>query len=478
MNVNAATSNTCPRCRQTQLFPQGWREAGPNDFPPVGFWTKYNNARIWRCESCDALWSATYDQYGACYDCHPLPKGAERCLHPQATAADVLGLLDMQAVSWPIEAYFSNTSGKLTESAGAIIAAMARETLTHAQVWSLLVSLDKVFCKAWTEANRSASLAPIIELRHVQPLVQLLRTRQLGHDPGNGPAPGGADGVARSILRNILGYSPPVIAIDAASRRQLARLSGIEPVRRSPPKPPEEPDFALGKMVDIKMAPMPPLAADKADASAQAGRGSPQPAAKPANRLLAGLGLLAGSAVLLLTSAFLLGEFLIPGGIFLLSVLLFGALFMAFFALAAWCDTGPRFLIVACGGAVMLGALLLGHYLAYTWDGEQWAVNYYADRAERGQIDFDWRTQPRSVLLDRMLAERLGEASAGGPFDLLRLRAKVGSHMLVSIRWAALPDRGRRDGWQMWGAWLAQAAMAVAAAVAIARLVPRDDDAN
>ena len=70
-----------------------------------------------------------------------------------------------------------------------------------------------------------------------------------------------------------------------------------------------------------------------------------------------------------------------------------------------------------------------------------------------------------------MVAERLGEPAAGGPVDLLRLRAQQGSLMLVSQRWSTLPDRGERQGWEMWAGWLGQLLAALAATGALFRMI-------
>ncbi|HLF96305.1 MAG TPA: hypothetical protein VI457_04100 [Methylococcaceae bacterium] len=191
-----------------------------------------------------------------------------------------------------------------------------------------------------------------------------------------------------------------------------------------------------------------------------------------ANLLKSHLALLAGSTALIASGGFLLGEFLIPAGAFLLGVLLYGVWFFAFFALVACCCLAcGRRAVAVCGAAVMLGSLALGHYLAYAWDGEEWAARYYARQAAEGTPAFDWRELPRRELVQRMVAERLGEPAAGGPVDLLRLRAQQGSLMLVSQRWSTLPDRGERQGWEMWAGWLGQLLAALAATGALFRMI-------
>jgi hypothetical protein len=185
--------------------------------------------------------------------------------------------------------------------------------------------------------------------------------------------------------------------------------------------------------------------------------------------------LIFGSAALCLPAAFLLGELLIPAGAFLFSVLLAVALMVLYLMLAFRCQVCRRAVLRACAVAVLIGSWGLGHYYAYAVDAQDWAARYFAQGGEQGQHDALWRQKPREQLLQDMLRIRLQEADAGGPIDALRLRAQLGSNVLVSQRYQALPDRGVRDTWQMWAAWWLQLLLAVGGSIAIYRLLPADE---
>ena len=481
MSPTPPDPDACPHCRQTQRFPQGWQPVGQHASRDIGAWTRAGHFGLWRCESCGALWSARYDQYSADYECAPVPKGLEKLLHPLAKPGEMLRLLDTPSLTWLIEAYFRQASYDLTEAADSIVAAMAREPLADIQALRLLEGLSEVFRKAEALARADSRDDPLVRLGHARPLVRLIEREGLARDAGGESLTSARNAMrerTRAILTVLLARSRPAVSIDAASRHRLSRLSGIrsEPLSnaRSKPDPVAEAD-RLAAALRPKLQQPGPDARIAGPAYPRVLEEPPRMTkAERESGLKAGAALVAGSAILASTGGFLLGEFLIPAGAFLLSVLLFAGLLLAFILLAFRCTACGRRTGVALGTVVMFGALLLGHYLAYAWDGEEWAARYYAQPSAQARTDVDGLT--RRQLLHRMIAERLGEPAAGGPFDLLRLRAKLGSRMLVSARWGFLPDRGRRSEWQMWAAWTAQAVFALAAAVVVLRLIPRDGE--
>lgn len=556
-------SDACSLCRQTVRFPEGWKPASGQDAPnPIGLWTQWGNCGLWRCESCGTLWYGSFDQYQGYYHCEPLPKGVERWLHPQAQPKDALQFLDFPALNWLIKSYFHQARYDLTEAADAIIAQMACGSLTEMQAYELFYSLSEVIRRAEIEAQRSGAKSPIVSVRAARPLVRLIKREHLAHDTGGESSlRSGMRERVRAILTSLLATPHPAVAIDGASRNQLARVSGIRRQALSTPAastraaatpaastPTESAPIAafVAQLYDLHNLPMPqrlqsamgqlenlgtakgsearelrayylglleqmqragqvpdsrrvevngwiehhgypprsqkaprrkeqPLSvrAPATDAPGSAKTVPPQalpsssrlPPPRTEIRLKTYLGLIAGGGILLLVGGFLLGEFLIPAGAFLLSLVFFFVLFVGFLALAYWCDGFDCALTSMLGSAVMLGVLLLGHYYAYVWDGEAWAARYYAQRAEQGESVPDALSVSRRQLLERMIAERLNDASAGGPLGLLRLRADIGSNRLVSYRSRVLPDQGKRDAWQMWVSWIMQAVIAIAASV-------------
>lgn len=486
----------CPHCREPRRFPEGWRREGRPDSTEIGAWTRAEPFGLWRCESCGALWSARYDQYSSDYECEPVPEPLAKLLRPLAKPGEVLQLLHAPSLAWLIEAYFRQAGYDLAEAAGSIVEAMAREPLSEIQSLRLLQGLSEVFRRAEAAATGDVRDAPLLRLKDVRPLVRLIERERLARDEaGDSTSRIAMRERTRAILAVLLSRARPAVYIDAASRHRLSRLSGMraEPLSDARSSPP--PAAAIGDSAEAlqralqrleregridrggptpapgqaparpQTPPSPPPALAAAPTTHAAERGRPAPACAA---------LVAGSALLVSMGGFLLGEFLIPAGAFLLSALLFAGLLLAFIVIAFFCTACGRRAGVALGCGVMLGSLLLGHYLAYAWEGEEWAARYFAQRSGEAASAPDWRTLPRRRLLERMIAERLGEPAAGGPLDLLRLRAKVGSSMLVSARWGFLPDRGRRIGWEMWTTWIAQLAFALAAAAVVCRLIPRD----
>lgn len=554
-------SDTCPQCRQTVRFPEGWQLASGQDAPnPIGLWTQWGNCGLWRCQSCGTLWFASFDQYQGDYQCEALPQGVERWLHPQAKPKDALQFLAIPALNWLIKSYFHQARYDLTEAANAIVAEMAREPLTEMQAYELLYNLSEVIRRAELEAQQSGAKPPIVSLRTARPLVRLVKREHLNRDRSDESSlQRGTRDRIRAILTSLLASPHPVVAIDGASRSQLERVSGIRRQSLSTPAEPAPITASLEQLFSLRNQPVPqrlqgimdqlenlgavkgseardlrayylglleqmqqagqipdnrqvevngwierhgyPLPSKKAlrskkvlsskktlgsqktphrkeepssirvpttDALGTAKTVTPQALTSSSHlprteiKLKTYLGLIAGSGTLLMVGGFLMGEFLIPAGAFLLSLVFFCALFFGFLALVYWCDGFDCVLASMLGSVVMLGVLLFGHYYAYAWDGEAWAARYFSQQAEQGESVPDPQSVSRRQLLQRMIAERLNDASADGPLGLLRLRADIGSNSLVSYRSRILPDQGKRDAWQMWMSWIVQAMIAIA----------------